>query len=76
MSNWRTNVLKPHSKKGRYDGLQAMSTPAQVAAFMSTSPDAIRRLIRLQKLPAVRMGRKLYVPRDALIDFLERGCHV
>lgn len=48
-------------------------TVAEAAAMIGISPAHGYELIRLGKLPAIRLGRRLIVPKKALEQFLDQA---
>jgi excisionase family DNA binding protein len=49
-----------------------MFTLQEVAAYLKVSVSSVRRLIKQQKLAAVRIGRVWRIPREALLLFLDK----
>ncbi|MGB3828011.1 MAG: helix-turn-helix domain-containing protein [Ornithinimicrobium sp.] len=48
-------------------------TVAEVAALMRVSKMTVYRLVHNSELPAVRVGRSLRVPRQAVHDYLNES---
>lgn len=48
-------------------------TRPEAAEFLRVHPRHVDAMIRRGELPAVRIGRRVLVPKNALIDVLERG---
>lgn len=46
---------------------------AEVASELRVSPQTVRRLIYSGRLPAVRIGRRVLVRRQALVRFIMRA---
>ena len=51
-------------------------TVAEAAEIIGISPAHAYELIRLQRLPAIRLGRRLIVPKKALVEFLDGATSV
>ncbi|MBA2274913.1 MAG: helix-turn-helix domain-containing protein [Actinobacteria bacterium] len=47
-------------------------TVMEAAALMRTGRDTTYGLVREGKIPHVRLGKQIRIPRTALISFLER----
>ena len=45
----------------------------EVSEELQVGKGLVYRLIRSKKLRSIRMGNKYLVPRDALVDFLNRS---
>lgn len=48
-------------------------TPAEAAAAMEISLSTFYRNREKMKLPTVRSGRKIHIPKDAFLEFLRYG---
>lgn len=66
----QTNVLKPLAQ---YKDLLSVSNMAEV---LGVSQRTIYRLVDNDELPAVKVGRRLYFPRQSLIKALHLGGEV
>jgi hypothetical protein len=68
-------VLPPASRLARLEDLPPLATPKQVAATGIRSLSGVYEDIRSGPLRdiAVHWGRRVYVPRDALIELLKGG---
>ena len=49
-------------------------TVPEVAEIVGVSRAHAYELIRLGRIPSIRLGRRLIVPRKALEDFLDTAC--
>lgn len=59
-----------------FNDLPALLTVDQVATISQNSAQTVRREIHEGHLPACRIGRRLLIPRDALAEYVQRGCGV
>ena len=49
---------------------------SKVAAYLKVSPAKVRRLIRLRKIQATKVGGHWRVPTDAIVGFLEENISI
>ena len=47
-----------------------LMTVPEVATFLRTSPKAIYAMVERGQLPVLRIGRRVLIDRDALVDWL------
>ena len=52
--------------------INVLMTVPEVATLLRTSPKAIYTMIERQQLPVLRIGRRVLVDRDALVDWLRQ----
>ena len=52
-------------------GLMELLTVQEVAAYLKTTRQQVRKMIQSGELYAVQVGREYRVPLDALADWLE-----
>ena len=64
----RQRPAEPEPPQPRYGG--RLLTVAEVAAIMRSSKLAVYRLVHSGELPAIRVGRALRVPEEAVHDYL------
>jgi excisionase family DNA binding protein len=65
----------PGTSPGRKAHVPVLLTTAEVAAVLRTSRKAIYTMIERAQLPRiVRIGRRVLVRHDALLDFLDHNC--
>ena len=48
-------------------------TPTEVAVLLRTSRKAIYTMIERAQLPGMRIGRRVLIRQDALLDFLDHN---
>lgn len=56
-----------------YDALPLAMTPEDVARVMSMSKNNVYQLMHSTAFPSFKVGRKLYVSKNAFIRWLENG---
>lgn len=54
-------------------GMMELLTVQEVAALLKTSRQQVRKLIREQLLPAVKIGREYRIPAEYLDAFLQNN---
>ena len=54
-----------------FDGYPDLLTPAHLAEITDQCEATIRALCNKGKLPAVRIGKRWYVPKTAMIKYVE-----
>lgn len=58
-----------------FDGLPDLLTAQDVCDLTGSSLSTVRRACAAGKLPAVRIGRRWFVPRTKFADFCEGASH-
>lgn len=53
------------------DNYPAVLTVDQVADLLMVSPPTIRKLIKENKIVAIHVGRRIRIPKNRLIDYIE-----
>lgn len=53
------------------DNYPAVLTVDQVADLLMVSPPTIRKLIKENKIVAIHVGRRIRIPQNRLIDYIE-----
>lgn len=56
---------------GNYESLPLVLTVEQTAQVLQLGKTRIYELVRSGKLRSLRIGRKIRVPKNALLDFLD-----
>jgi len=75
MQRGRVVSRPPAASLGRSSDVPALLTPHEVAVALRTSRKAIYAMIEREQLPGiVRIGRRLLIRQDALLDFLDHNC--
>lgn len=54
-----------------FEGFGDLLTMDDCGGILQQSTQTVRRLCRENELPSVRIGRRLYVPKSALIAFVQ-----
>jgi excisionase family DNA binding protein len=55
--------------------IDLLLTVPEVAAVLRTTPKAVYEMLRRAQLPGVtRIGRRVLIRRDALLEFLNHKC--
>jgi excisionase family DNA binding protein len=49
-------------------------TAREAAERLRLTPEGVRRLVRLHRLRATRVGRSLRIPESAIVALLSSGC--
>ena len=68
---WSTAKEQPEPARPLFDGLPDLLTPADLAGISGQCESTIRRLCSSGQLPAVRIGRRWYVPRTKFAEYCE-----
>ena len=55
-----------------YGQMPVILTPPQLAEILGIGRNAAYELVRCGKIRSVRIGRQIRIPREALIEFLEK----
>ncbi len=58
-----------------FDGLPDLLTAQDVCDLTGASLQTVRRACAGGQIPAVRIGRRWYVPRTRFADYCEGVCH-
>jgi excisionase family DNA binding protein len=53
-------------------GLEALLTVKEVAALLRVGRDTAYSLVAEKRIPSIRLGRQIRVPRAALLSHIER----
>lgn len=56
-----------------FEGYNDLLTMDDCGGILQQSTQTVRRLCRENELPSVRIGRRLYVPKSALIAFVQNA---
>lgn len=56
---------------GNFESLPLVLTVEQTAQVLQLGKTRVYELVRLGKLRSLRIGRKIRVPKNALLDFLD-----
>lgn len=62
-----------------YDNLPAVLNASQLASALGISRAGAYQLLNLETFPTLRIGKRLLVPKDRLIDWIDQntgGSHV
>ena len=54
-----------------FDGFSDLLTMKDGAVILAQSEATVRKLCREGELPSIRIGRRLYIPKSQLVDFIE-----
>ena len=66
---------RPVRSLGTSPDIPAMLTTGEVAVVLRTSRKAINAMVERAQLPGiVRIGRRVLIRQDALLDFLDHNC--
>ena len=58
----------PINRKTKLEDLPEFMTPYEVRDFLGLGSDSVYKLIEAGDLPARRIGRRLFVPKRALME--------
>ena len=68
--------VPPEDRKKKselFDKYPDLMTPEHIAELTGQCKTTIRSLCSSQALPAVRIGRRWYVPKPAMIEYVTKG---
>ena len=67
------NVAEAINRQTNLEDLPQMMTPSEVRAFLGIGRATVYRLIEGGQIPVQRIGRRLFIPKKALIEELTVG---
>ena len=69
--NRKLDLQTPPKPFVSFDGFSDLLTMKDGAVILAQSEATVRRLCREGELPSIRIGRRIYIPKAALIEFVE-----
>lgn len=69
--NHKPDLKNPPKPYVSFDGYSDLLTMKDGSAILQQSEATVRRLCREGELPSIRIGRRLYIPKSQLVDFIE-----
>lgn len=69
--NRKLDLQTPPKPFVSFDGFSDLLTMKDGSVILQQSEATVRRLCREGELPSIRIGRRLYIPKSQLVDFIE-----